>query len=324
MSKNRKTKAATAETNAAGLETNSAVTETNAPKVETRGVVIIALGHPYFGRMAHQLALGIKLADPEMQVALVHNASALTHLAPYDLSKTFDRLIAAPEESYTRNGNREYVKCKTWVYELSPFDRTLLLDADMIWLPRRTASELFDAFGESDFSAQNHGHVDIADAAEKGYVQWASLKDISEAYGMTTGRYYNVQSECVYFRKSEAAKALFDAWKHEYENLKVEHRVFAGGVPDELPLAIALLLTGTHLHETNFIPVFWQLMRRGVWDEQHLFANFFALSIGGNRSHHHVKMLYDRLASAYFYRAQLQHPWTQIEKLRFLDERWKY
>lgn len=61
-----------------------------------QGIILIATGHPYYGRMAYNLALTIKACE-EFPVALVHNDSAIKHLNDSQRG-IFDMLIPTTKE----------------------------------------------------------------------------------------------------------------------------------------------------------------------------------------------------------------------------------
>ena len=56
---------------------------------ETKGVLILALGHPYYGRMAAQLAMSIKSNTPKINISVVKTPNSLNHCNA-DYLKYFD------------------------------------------------------------------------------------------------------------------------------------------------------------------------------------------------------------------------------------------
>lgn len=290
--------------------------------IKTKGIVLIALGHGYYGRMAHNMAASLKVCEPDMPIAIICNDSAMEYLKVYNISRTFDHVITAPAEAYTRNGKREYIKAKTFMYDLSPFDETIFMDADMVWMPRHKPSELFEQLKDVDFTVQNRGYLDISETDKLAkYVMWADLNEVVEAHKLKEGKYYQVHSEFVYFKKKAAVKKLFDKWKETYDNLKVNHFNFAGAIPDELPLSIAMIKTGVYPHADNYIPIFWFATEKKFPPDAVLFTDFFAFSVGGSFHNSQQKNLYNRLVQYYFNRLGLSHAWKLQNKRNFLPER---
>src|SRR6186997_996433 len=96
----------------------------------TKGIVLISLGQPYYIRMAYQLAYSIK-CNEDISIHLISNNHE--HLSE-DQKKVFDKIIIPGEHVFNTDGQTDYLKSKTYLYELSEFDETIFLDADMIAL----------------------------------------------------------------------------------------------------------------------------------------------------------------------------------------------
>lgn len=291
----------------------------------TRGIFILALGHPFYGRMAFNLAVSLKTIDPEIQIAVGINGDSLKELFRYDLYKYFDRIVTVPAEMTTRRGHTEYLRAKLAILDLTPWENTLYLDADTIWLKGRTPSQLMDELAKVPLAIQNRGCQDLKKPLNNGALLWTSATEIRDAYGFKSGKLFSLYSECMWIKKTEENRALFKQALECYDDLLVEHKEFAGGVPDELPLAIAMVITGTYPHKENWIPVYWEhLERRRLYDDQEkLKAEFFAFSIGGKVTPGPVKEYYNMVASAAFQLDGLKYPYFVINKKEFLPERKK-
>ena len=140
-----------------------AALEKPAPATNVKGVLIIAGGHPFYGQMAVNLAASLRLSDSSVNIHLAYHGLALTHL---DQSKKdlFSSMSLIPDEYLTHNGKVSYFKAKTHVLDLSPFDETLFLDADMIWVSQYPVSKVFDSLSDIDFTISNRDRFDL----EKG------------------------------------------------------------------------------------------------------------------------------------------------------------
>ncbi len=147
-------------------------------KEPIKGILIIALGHAQYGRMALNLALSLRFTS-KLPIALAHDNGAITHISGH-LDK-FDKLIEVPEKYYMRKGNKEYIKAKTHIYNLSPFDETIYLDADTLWLPKKSIDLLFTELDSENLVIQSRGSVllDQTDLKRKSF--WCDLKEYKEA-----------------------------------------------------------------------------------------------------------------------------------------------
>jgi hypothetical protein len=284
-------------------------------KEPTKGILIVALGHAYYGRMALNLALSLKFTS-KLPIALAYNSSAITHISGH-LDK-FDKLIEVPEKYYTRKRNTEYVKAKTHIYSLSPFDETIFLDADTLWLPKKSIDLLFTELENENLVIQSRGSVQLDQENLNKKSFWCDLKEYREVYG--GDKFYSLSSEFIYFKKNkENAKFFADAIKI-YDNLKISHTMFAGGIPDELVFNISLLQNKITLTKDFYTPIYWEQAERKNMIPAQMHQQYFAYSVGGKMLSGTEKKFYDNLAK--FYGTQFKvHHFEIKNKMSYLPER---
>lgn len=289
-------------------------------KKEKRGVLLIALGHPQYGKMAYTLANSLRYSCGDIKIHLVYTSSAIAHLNESQLD-VFTSIEPAPLDSYTRNGNIEYIKCKTWMYQLSPFDTTIFLDSDMIWLSKNSIHGLFEQLKDVDYTVQNRDFVDLADKnLNPKYSQWADVTEIRDSYKFKKGKYYSLHSEFVYFKKTAKNKVFFNEWVKQYDHLKVKHATFANGIPDELPLAIATVIHEQYPHKDAFLPIYWERAEKPL-SRSELINNFYGYSIGGNRITQNQENTYNDLARFFSAKSGNSTVFKTASKISFLTER---
>lgn len=294
---------------------------------ENAGIFIIALGDPNYGRMAFNLAVSIKAEWPDVKIAVGFNEGSLRDLFRYPVDKYIDRLVQVPDEILMRRGHIEYQRAKLHILDLSPWESTLYLDADTIWLNNaRGPAELMKSLAKVDLAIQNRGFIDLAKPLSMvdsyKYSTWAKTQEIKKAYNITKGKYYLLFSEMMWIRNTPENHALFFKAREIYDNLLVEYLEFNGGVPDELPLAIAIAIAGRQI-KSELTPVYWEAsQKRNLTKKpEELKSEFYALSIGGKRVSRPVEDYYNHLASYAFQREGLQYPYTYIDKRKFLPQR---
>lgn len=290
---------------------------------KTSGILIIAAGHPNYGRMAFNLAVSLKTADPTVEIALAMTSSALDHIDHYPIHQYFNHFITIPPDAITRGVATEFIKAKTWMYDLSPFDTTLFLDADMLWHPKHAPSKLLKEIKEP-LTFQNRGCLDIsASVLDSKFSMWADVNEVKSKYKFTGGFYYQIHSECVIFKKSPKVKAFFDHAKQNYDTLKVKHFNFAGAIPDELPFAIAMLQTGMYPHKKNWTPIYWEVTEKKMLhnNPSRLYNDYYGYSTGGSFHNKSMKEFYNNLANYYFKKSNLHHPYMLQNKRDFIPER---
>ena len=294
-----------------------------------RGIFILALGHPFYGRMAFNLACSIKNEDPAAKITLGYCGDALKELFRYNIAEVFDQVTEVPIECMLKRGHTEYLRAKLHFLHLSPYDYTLFLDADTIWLPGKPVSRLMELMMDEqiEFSIQASDKVDMADdeAVRQADSTWCHPRNIKSAYGIQAGFLYTIFSEFIWAAKTERNLQLFEAALEIYDNPKVEFLEFAGGIPDELPIAIAMAILGIEPHQPKFLPIYWEHREKLQLHNKPdlLNADFWLYSIGGKVTPKYVKSHYNFLADVAFQKRGLRYPYHVVNKREFLPERSK-
>ena len=275
-----------------------------------KGILIFALGHPYYGRYAFNLAMSIKAME-DIPIAVVHDATSLTHLAE-EQKAVFDHLIPCSLSAGCGS--------KLHAYEYSPFQCTLLCDADMLWLPRKRPSELFTILDGIAFTGITEGSTD---APSNHYFFWANADEVKEKYGVT--KMYQWRTEVMYFERSDKVEAMFtDAIKIQAAPGLKYVKQFADGVPDEMSINIAAGIHDLHPHKPNWQPSYWAQMHANRLPEPGtLYEHYWLLSVGGNHSTDNVKQIYNNILKAQAPKLGLFHSFPLQSKYQFLPNRRK-
>jgi hypothetical protein len=282
----------------------------------SRGILLIALGAPQYGNMAANLAASIRIKDPAVPIHLVHTQPSISHLAPAHLA-LFTSRVECPAEYYTApqppkgaliqapqppkgaliqtasdilaNGivpfplekvrvGLDFIKAKTHLYDLTPYEETLFLDVDMMAIPVRPISEAIAQLSSvCDFTIKNRGYAN----PKPGYTHWFDVDKARKHYRKPNARFYQTQSEFVFFKKTKKNKLFFDKVREVFDRPQVACSDFRGGVPDEYAYNIAMALTGTYPHADHYIPVYWPFLEgRKDWNKI-VIRDYIGFSIGG-------------------------------------------
>jgi hypothetical protein len=265
--------------------------------------------------MALNLALSLRFTS-DVPIALAYSKGAITHINGH-LDK-FNKLIEVPEKYYTKKGNTEYIKAKTHMYSLSPFDETLYLDADTIWLPKRSVDLVFKELENETLAIQCRGLVplDSDNLHKKSF--WCDLKEYKEVYG---GDYfYSLSSEFIYFKKKKETSKFFSDSVKIYDNLKIKHTMFSGGIPDELVFNISMLQNNIKPSKVFYTPIYWEQAERKNMQPSQMHQEYYGYSVGGKISSTTEKKFYDNLSQ--FYGTQFGvHHFKLKDKMTYLPER---
>jgi hypothetical protein len=283
--------------------TESAATPHPSPATSS-GILLIALGASEYGNMAANLAASIRYGDPHVPIHLVYSDKALNQLTPAHRA-LFTSFAECPAEYYTKDGGRrpkdeigsqttgsphqppvtEYIKAKTHIYDLTPYDETLFLDVDMYILP---ATHMTSVIGHLSsichYTIENRGYADLGrpdDQLSATYSYWVNILDVKRHY-KTEGRFYQLHSEFVFFKKNEKNKVFFGTVREVYDTRPLKWQVFDGAVPDEYAFDIATAITGHYPHQNDYITIYWHGMDgRKDWNKV-IIKNYIGFSLGGS------------------------------------------
>lgn len=287
-----------------------------------RGILIIANRHPYYGRLAYNLACTIK-AREDMPIAVVTDNIGLLHLGDHQ-KNIFDRIIPLPQDYPVGFATKLYADL------LTPFDQTLLLDADMLWLLDRTPTDLFETLDGVSYTGITEGWIDLSNTSDKSHVRkdyhfWASVDEIKEVYNLEKGILYQWRSEVIYFEKTPAVTTFFKTARNINSNPKLKSIIkFVDKVPDELSINISSAIHGIEPHKKLWTPAYWHSLNDGrVLYPGNLGQQWYLVSFGNHWSDSPVIKMYDRIARIAFKQLGRQHMFSLHSKKEYLPERIK-
>lgn len=279
-----------------------------------KGIILVATGAPFYGRMAYNLAVTIKSTE-DIPVTVLFNGDGLNHLSEKQ-KMIFDNIVEIETSSFA---------AKLSLYDYSPYDQTLYFDADMAWLPHRKPSQLFAELQNVDFTGITEGWFDYETGEDKGnkmYHYWCDPNEAKEKYKLS-GKYYQWRSEVLYFKKGPVARKLFEEAKKIYAKPKVDAKKFAGHIPDELAINIAACKQGVEPHIIKWIPAYWHRLHGEGKGLGEIARDYYLLSVGGNYASGVMKDCYNRVCKAAHNKLKLQYLFTLQSKKAVLPERIK-
>ncbi len=257
---------------------------------KTRGVLLIALGHSQYGNMAVNLANSIKYNNKNTKVHLVYTESAFTQVTDFS---NFDSKEICPKEYYMNGAQTVFIKAKTHLYDLTPFDETIFLDVDTILFGGKDFNKFFDEFKDIDFTAENYG---LINRPRKDSHIWFDAKEAVEAYNPQY-EMYEIRSQMIYFKKNDKMATFFETVKDVFNNPKIKGFKFDGYLPDEMAFNIATGIVGIVPHKSPYFAIYWEKTDNTMpWS--YVVKQFFGYSIGGNYISNKASTIYHNLAKA--------------------------
>lgn len=306
--------------------------------MENRGIVIVALGHDNYRKMAFNLAMSIRVSNPDAQIALISNAGVKDKFNIFE-KQYFSHFIEVDEKDYTINGKREIPLAKTMIYELSPFNETVYIDSDSIWIKNKKVSDLFNAYKDVNFGftlyhPNAHYPVD-SDNSNFWFKEGETARDLRKYFKLKKDAYYyHLQSSFLYFKKSKEAEQIFARAKDLFITRDFQFRDWADSMPDELAFSLSLLNLNFKI-ENPYKDIFFYPMseivdngiKRGVKPTERALIekNYFFISMAGHIMSKGLKDLYnDHVKWNYAQHQNVKNPFLWIDKRDYLKERVKY
>jgi hypothetical protein len=277
-----------------------------------RGIILIATGAPFYGRMAYNLTVSIKAVE-DIPITVLHNGKGLSHLSEKQLH-VFDEIKEITTESFA---------AKLTLLDHTPYEETLYLDCDMIWLPSRKPSELFDTLKGVTFTSITEGFYDYTtdkSHANNMYHFWADPVEAAAVHGFSD-KFYQWRSEVMYFTR-EAAD-FFALAREMYNNPGVKVKQFAGHTPDELALNLAAAKIGIHPHEYRWKPAYWHRLHGEGKPLAAIMNEYYLLSVGGNYASALMKNCYNNVCKGAHRTLGLQFLFMLQSKKTVMPERIK-
>ncbi len=280
-------------------------------KTIERGFCIFATGHPLYGRAAYNLAMSLK-AMGDVQICVLFNGRAMNHINE-DQLEFFDHVIKLPDEI------PHNTTCKMYVNEYSPFKKTILLDADMLWLPYKDPNELFELFQHTHFTGITEGKEDDL-KTNPPYYFWADVAEIKEHYQLK-GMIYQWRSEFLYFDE-EGGKIIDRALEILGTHKLTSVKNFANHMPDELCINIATAEAGVQPHKFRWIPAYWPHMHGNrIPALKDLKDTYYMMSFGSHTSSNTLKGVYDIIMRHACNKFKKQHVFRLMDKKYNIPER---
>jgi hypothetical protein len=252
----------------------------------TKGIIIIATKSHIYGKMAYNLTLTIKATGTTIPVCLIHDSAAIAHLRDEELVIFDDKI----------KSDWDWNKIRFNVDKLSPYDQTLQLDADMLWLYKDPV-ELFDKYADEELLVTNEGYYDIESKETNltgNYIWLADLQETIKLYDLK-GKLYQMRWEMLLFKKTDNVRKMMKKAEAIRKNPKLETWKFEGQTVDEFCFYVACNIFGLDQKKTPFIPSFWCRTRNNPYPGQLNRDGYYAVGFGGIFASPGYRDMYDTL-----------------------------
>lgn len=260
------------------------------------------------------MAMTIKANDQKQKITLICDADA-RRILHTGQEQIFDLILEIDPARYTFNGKYAPLTAKYDLAQLSPYEKTLFVDADMVFSQLCDFEALWRSLNGIKWTMSNRG----ANDPDKGITEWVDSQKLKEAYP-DVAQWYDLASEWIYWEKGAESDAIFAMAREFYEQDKLITRQFAGDKPDEVFFNLAMDELKVKPHKSPYYPVYWEPAIRKSMGALEIKKNYFAFSAGGNHLPRQQRKIYEEFvknASAKLNRVAMNVP----DKRVYLKER---
>lgn len=227
------------------------------------GIVIIAIGHELYAKYAYNNALSCYASNENIPITIITEESCIDKIGAErmtDLKSIGINFVYVNTDDCIIGGVKNYQLFKLKLYDLSPYERTLYLDADTIINNIKDVSELFGKCINKDFQTLCNAVWHSGDKKLHGrkYTHWGDINKIYAYHKLDFPFLYQTQSSLIYFTKSKLSKNIFETSHAVYLDKKIPCSAWAGGFPDEYCFNVAvnkanhqMLFPFTPIHGVN-------------------------------------------------------------------------
>lgn len=265
-----------------------------------RGIVLLGIGDPAYGKFAANMAISIKQHDPEMSIQLIYEPKTIAHLT--DWHKGFIDVFTEINKNDCYEGQKLIpALAKLSIYKYAQFEENIYLDVDGLCL--KSLDSLFERCKDGYYFSQVVGKY-LVEKEPKDFpeMQWCRPSVFIKHFGLKVGDVMPaLNTSFQYFKKCVESEKLFNTAMDCLKNgIPNKDRWYKWGKdnlqPDELYMNVALAKVGLYpiLTPADKVIYFDDKKIKNIAEVE---ANFFVLGLyGGIRfTHTSLQEYYDRL-----------------------------
>lgn len=246
------------------------------------GVLIMGIRSRAYGEMAVNLANSLKAFCPDIPLCGISDG-AIESVDGYNI---FDSIVSVPK-------NSNPFELKTRLNELSPFSKTLWIDADSIFIGNPSA--LFDSLKGIEFACMEYKRH--AFNSIDGPI-WATCEEIFNHYQLSRySTYPEYNSSVMFWTKSVLNDQFFHAANFIYKSAPCKLLQDVGGFfPDEIAFGCASSLIGYYSEFERWQPAYLQWEVKSL-PESEILKNYCLLTRSGAREDQYIDRIYNSAAA---------------------------
>jgi hypothetical protein len=272
-----------------------------------RGILLIgvgAWGDGFYYNLSYNMALSIKLSNKDTQIALLTDDVNLKYLTD-EQKKVFDKVIYVGQDLYMEDYKLNPFLLKTKIYDLTPFDETLYVDSDGLFVGDKSINDLFEQLSTIDFQIHEVRRYTKEQASESGMI-WTKPKEnepnlfcqLWEKYNLGEAIYAEYNSSFIWFKKSDANKIYFDKVKENYFDRRLEWKAIGTNYPDEMTWNITTAQLKHYGPIQDYKPCYFE-WEHGSKELEYIKSNCYFMMMAGGYQIGKLITYYDNLIKGF-------------------------
>jgi hypothetical protein len=218
------------------------------------GICLLCFGNESFGQLTYNLVASIK-QHSNIPITIFTDFISLKSVD----TKLFDDLRDIPHNSFFINGMSHPNRFKMCLYDNSPYQNTMYLDVDSLYMSDKPIDYLFKLLNDDvDIIGQNEKTINLKDTTKifHGY----DVSTFKPAFNFTKPKLNQMHGQFLLFKKNKNTHTFFNISKEIYDKMNdktivnIHEWSWFGRPIEELSMTIATGLIDIKILE-NFAPV---------------------------------------------------------------------
>lgn len=218
------------------------------------GICLLCFGDESFGKLTYNLILSIrKLSNIPITVFTDYKSLEFNDI------KEFVNLRDIPDDVLYIKNKCHPNRFKLCLYDISPYENTMYVDVDSLYMSDKPIDCLFDLLTEEiDIIGQNEKIVDL-DLTPKIFHGY-NVSTFTPPFNFSNKKLYQMHGQFLLFKKNDINKKFFELSKQIYDEMNdgtltnIDTWMWFGRPIEELTMTLATGLINIRVLE-NFAPV---------------------------------------------------------------------
>lgn len=226
-------------------------------KIMNQGILLLIIGDKYYGEMALNLCLSLKLNDESIKIHGILSGEAGEYIKTYNILNSYEDFDIS-DYIIDNKINISYLKLN--LNKLTPFRETLFLDVDTIMFDKKISDIMFELSNyKLNIIFQNINITDKIYNGERSIMHWVTEEKMLNYLNITDKFKYVFNSFFLYWINNEYTDNIFNESKKYYKLIEESENLlnlkWNGFIPDEICFTITCNILNIETIKTPWTPI---------------------------------------------------------------------